>query len=256
MKFGVCKTFDMAGKIKSAGYDYIEANLSKVASFTKEEFDMQQMLLADAGITCESANSFFPSEIALVGDGVDFDDIREYVEIALYRASVLGIKVAVLGSGKARNIPKGYDRSLAVEQFKKVVRICADVGRKYGIKIALEHLNTGETNLLNTVYETYEFCKEIADENVGMVVDFFHMFKECENVSILEKAKDYIFHLHIARPNDDRKAPCEEDIDTLKIWADAVKKIGYNGRMSLECTSKTDFDEALENMANVKYIFE
>jgi len=256
MRFGVCKSFDEAGKIKAAGYDYIEANLSKVAGFTKEEFDMQQMLLADADLACESANCFFPSDIRLVGENVDFEDIREYAEHALYRASLLGIRVAVLGSGKTRNIPDGFDRGVAVEQFKKVVTICADIGRKYGIKIALEHLNAGETNLLNTVYETYGLCRELNDENVGMVVDFFHMFKECENVSILEKAKDYIFHLHIARPNVDRGAPCEEDIDTLKIWADAVKKTGYDGRMSLECSSKNDFDTAIENMAKVKYIFE
>lgn len=256
MNFGVCKSLDMAKTIKNAGYDYIEANLKAISEMSDEEFEKCEQYIKDADIPCESSNCFFPNEYVLTGDAVDYEKIADYADKVLCRAKRLGIKVSVLGSGKTRTIPEGYDRQKAVEQFKKVVSICADAGRKYGIKIALEPLNESETNLLNTVGEAYEFCKELGDCDVGIAADFYHMFRMNEDPYVLVTAKDYVFHLHIARPNVDRKAPSKEDIDTLKIWADAIKKSGYNKRLSLECTSKADFNESIKNMAEVKCIFE
>lgn len=256
MKFGVCKSLESSFEIKQAGYDYIEANLKSCAAMTDAEFERQLKCLKDADLACESSNCFFESDFALVGDEVDCEKVAEYADRALCRAKRLGIKVAVLGSGKARNIPDDYDRQKGVEQFKRVVGICADAGRKYGIKIAIEPLNAGETNLLNTVAETAEFCEQLGHENVGYVADFYHMFRMDEDVSIIEKTAKHLLHVHIARPNADRNAPSKKDIDTLKIWAEALKKAGYDGCISLESSSKFDFSESLKSFSSVKYVFE
>ena len=255
MRFGVCKSLENAQLVKDNGYDYIEANLQSIAKMSEEEFEKQLEFLKQADIPCESSNCFFPSSLLLVGDDVDYEKIAQYAECALSRAAKLGVKVSVMGSGKTRNVPDGYDRQKATDQFKRVVTLCSDIARKYGIKIALEPLNHGETNMLNTVAQAYQFCRELADDNVGIVADFYHIFMVNEPVEDVVTAKDYIFHLHIARPNEDRLAPSVADADTLKIWADAVKAAGYNGRLSLECTSKADFVGALQSMAQVKYIF-
>ncbi len=255
MKFGVCKSLDNAQLIKGAGYDYIEANLKTIAQMTDAEFEKQLEFLKSADLPCESSNCFFPNEFLLVGDNVDFEKIEEYADLALSRASRLGIKVAVLGSGRSRNVPDGFDRQKAVEQFKRVITICADAARKYGIKIALEPLNDSETNLLNTVGEAYELCCELEDSAVGIVADLYHLFRMNEDVSVLSRARDCILHMHIARPNMDRRVPSTADAETLKIWADAIKKSGYNDRLSLECSSGDSFVDDLNSMAEVKYIF-
>jgi len=256
MKFGVCKTFEYAKEIKKAGFDFIEVNLTKISEMTQEEFLQNAALLKESGLPAETANCFFPSSMPLVGENVDYDKIKEYAEVALNRAHTLGIKVTVLGSGKSRSVPENFDRAVAVEQFKKVITICSEIAKKYDIKIAIEALSSRDTNFLNTVAETAEVCDALNLDNVGITADFFHMYMNGEGLDGFEKSKRHIFHLHIAKPNENRFAPSSEDVDTLKKWAQSIKNIGYNARLSLESTSKQDFETALKDMSSVKYIFE
>ena len=256
MKFGVCKTADFAKQIKYAGFDYIEPNLAKLSALTDEEFFNTEGVLKDADIKACAVNCFFPSDILLVGHDVSFDKIRDYTEFALKRASALGVEVAVLGSGKSRSVPDGFDKNTATEQFKRVVGICSDIGKKYGIKIAIEALSKKDSNFLNTVCETKEICDGLGLDNVGITADFFHMYMNGESLADFEDAKKYIFHLHIAKPDPSRVAPSVEDEPTLKAWAQSIKNIGYDGYMSLECTSKADFTTAIGDMNSIKYIFE
>lgn len=256
MKFGVCKTHEFAKQIKEAGYDFIEVNLTKISAMTEDEFSECASFLKEAGLEAKSANCFFPSDIKLVGDDVDYDRIKQYTEFALSRAHALGIGVTVLGSGKSRSVAEGYDRAVAAEQFKNVVKICSDVARKYGIKIAIEALSQRDTNFLNTVAQTAEICDALGLDNVGITADFFHIYMNGEGLDGLEAAKRHIFHLHIAKPNENRFAPTPDDADTLKKWAQSVKNIGYDLLLSLESTSKQDFETAIKDMSSVKYIFE
>ena len=255
MRIGICKSFEYAKDIKDAGFDYIEINLAKTCLLTDEEFLNSKRILDDACIAAKSANCFFPNDIRLTGE-VDYNKINEYVGFALKRAHALGIELVVLGSGKARSIPDGFDKSVATEQFKKVVEICAKIGKKYGIKIAIEPLSQKDSNFLNTVRETAEFIESINSEDVGITADFFHMFMNGETMADFEYASKWIAHLHIAKPNENRHAPSVDDEKTLKEWADSIKNIGYNGNMSLESTSKQDFNEALCDMNSIKHIFE
>ncbi len=256
MKFGICKSFENAQQIKEAGFDYIEVNLAKISLLTDEEFLNNVNRLKEVGLKAKTSNCFFPGDIALVGEDVDYDKIKQYTELVLKRASVLGIEVTVLGSGKSRSVPEGFDKKTAMEQFKKVVDICSQIAKKYGIKIAIEPLSAKDSNFLNTVSETAELCDSLGLDNVGITADFFHMYMNGEDMQDFEKAGKNIFHLHIAKPDVSRVAPSADDIDTLKTWAKSIKAIGYNGRMSLECTSKVDFDTALKDMNSIKYIFE
>lgn len=256
MKFGICKTFDKAKDIKDAGFDYIEANLAKLSLLTDEEFSENTALLKDIGLECKAVNCFFPGEIMLVGENVDYDKIRQYTEFMLKRAHALGIEVAVLGSGKSRSVPEGYDRGVAARQFKKAVTICSEIAKKYDIKIAIEALSQKDSNFLNTISETAEICDDLNLDNVGITADFFHMYMNDEGLDGFEKSGRHIFHLHIAKPDASRFAPTADDADTLKKWAQSIKNIGYDGYMSLECTSKADFDTAIKDMNSIKYIFE
>lgn len=256
MKFGVCKSFDGAKSVKDAGFDYVELNFKKIYAMTDEEFSEGVKLLKDVDIKSESANCFFLDDIALVGENVDYQRIEQYTEFILKRANALGIKIAVLGSGKSRSIPDGFDKNIAIDQFKKVVEICARIGKKYGVKIAIEPLSQRDSNFLNTVRETAELLEKVDADNVGIAADFFHMYMNGETMADFEYAAKWIIHLHIAKPDACRFAPSIDDIETLKKWAQSIKNIGFNGCMTLESTSKQDFETALKDMNSVKYIFE
>lgn len=76
--------------------------------------------------------------------------------------------------GKARSLPpeeRAKQRAWAVDGL----RAAADVASEHGIKLAIEPLNRFETDLVNTVEQGIELCGLIDRNNVGLVLDTFHM---------------------------------------------------------------------------------
>lgn len=96
------------------------------------------------------------------------------------RAAESGCKIVVIGSGKARYIPENFSREYAASQFCEIMDICGEIGKDYCIKIAIEPLNYDETNYINTVAEGLEFCRTVANSNVGVLADFYHIYKTGE----------------------------------------------------------------------------
>lgn len=252
MKFGVlCRELSQLDFIKRLDFDYIEIRLDKVAAMSDDELEVMLSAFEQQGIRAESFNCFCPSDINL-SCNVDEELIRSYTKRALSKAQRLGGKVIVLGSGRSRNVPEGYDFSAAREQFKRTVSIVADIAAEHGIKVAIEPLNRNETNLINTLADAEELCDELGHPNLGFLADLFHMYKNGEDVSEVTKHGRYIIHAHIARRNDSRGAPSVSDgAEDLKDFHDALEKIGYNGRITLESSSKFDAETSIKQFAEL-----
>lgn len=232
MKFGICTGLENAGLLKSLGYDYIELNLSALAAMDDTTFSACRAALREAELPAETANVFFPGEIHLTGPEVDEDRISDYTERALSRAALLGIQVAVLGSSRSRNIPEGFDPSLGYRQFLQALRICGDIGQKYGILIAIEPLHFPESNLINRVSDGLRAASELGHPNVKILADLWHMYCEAESFDVIGNSSGEIVHMHIASP--ERRYPWNgdgTDYDSLRL---ALKKCAYRGRISIE----------------------
>ena len=87
----------------------------------------------------------------------------------------IGLKVMVLGSGTARNIPEGFSRDEAVKQFTELCRQLAKVAEQYNVVIAIEPLQHSETNFINTVSEGADIARAVNNSHLGVLADFFHM---------------------------------------------------------------------------------
>src|SRR5690606_2244360 len=141
-----------------------------------------------------------PARLKCVGEEADAEAVVAYADTVFRRAQQRGVSIIVFGSGAARRIPEGYDRSRAVNQF---VELCSRLARQastYGVTIALENLNRSETNLVNTVEEARSICEAVAAPNFGITADIYHMLREGEPAENLLKAGKYIFHCDIAEP--------------------------------------------------------
>lgn len=244
MKIGVCGGIERAPIIKSLGFDYIEENLSRVAGLTEEEFEETVKAYSDSGLPVYSFNCFF-GEISMYAEN-SLAEIKEYASRALFRAHRLGGKICVIGSGKARAIPDGVRCEFAERRFADIVSLCADIAAEYGIKIAIEPLNSRETNFVNTVSDAARIAKSSGRENAGSLVDFFHFFMENESENGVINNADSLIHAHIARPNEDRLSPKAEDAEAVAGWAELLKSIGYDGAISLECRYKNFEDDIKE----------
>jgi sugar phosphate isomerase/epimerase len=170
-------------------------------------------------------------------------------------------------------------RRLAIERVKSHVRLAADLGAltiiglvrgKRGsaiatdqaeqwlieglrecaaeapaAKLGVEPINRYETDLINTVNSALNLVEKIKLENVGLLLDTFHM--NIEEPSILESvisSKDRLFHVHVADSN--RWFPGAGHID-FKAIVDVLEQIGYSGFLSAEILPLPDPDSAATN---------
>lgn len=255
IRFGVCTTFDKIPTLIDAGYDYIEFGFANLVKMSEEEFVRAKVTVEKYNFYAEAFNGFFPADMRLTGPEVDFDEINAYVKQGMSRAAQLGGKVVVIGSGKSRKIPEGFERGIAWKQFAKVLALVGDVAAEYGITVVVEPLQAEETNLVNTVAEGIAVAKQANRTNVKSLADFYHVYKSGETLDAIANSNGCLGHLHLARANADRAMPYEEDIPKVEKWAAAVKKSGYSGRLSLEGGYLPEFTECMYRTRKIIEVF-
>lgn len=244
MRFGVCTSPDKLPLLEAAGYDYFEFNFSKLATMSEEEFADLRRKVDASPLKAETYNGFFPGDMPLY-NGCDLDRIAAYCAVGFSRAEQLGGKIAVLGSGKARSFPEGYDPAEGAAQFVRILRVCGDAAARHGMMIAIEPLRACECGYINTVADGLAVCRAADHPAVRVLADFFHIYSSGESYDAIEAAGNMLIHVHLARPNDDRAIPTAADLDACRPWADLLRRVGYDARISLEGSMKPDFETAI-----------
>ncbi|MBO5778171.1 MAG: sugar phosphate isomerase/epimerase [Clostridia bacterium] len=258
MKIGVCASADRAALLSELGYDYIELTFNQLPNMEEDRFRQQIDLLMRAGLAAESYNCFFPGDIQLYAPDGNQDAllrrVKEYAEQGFARASRLGGKVAVMGSGWVRKIPDGMTKDEVDRQFARVLAICGEAADDFGMKIAVEPLARNECNYIHTVEEAAVLARLSRHPSVGVTIDFFHHAKNEDDLTALPKNAGYLMHAHLARPSD-RKPPNEEDADLLRAYAEMLTYCPGVERISLECAWGADFADELRRARPVMEVF-
>ena len=242
MKLGVCCAENGFSAVGKSGFSYAEIATAFVRGKDNASILELRKRAEENGLTIDGFNGFFTGNISLYNDPID--KILDFSEEAFNAAAVLGASYCVVGSGAYRAVPEGMDREKAYDRFMNLMDHMGKRAAGYGVEVILEPLRKAETNLLNTFSEGLEFCRAIGNPNVGCLVDFYHFFMNGEELSVFDTVKPgELRHVHIARPDPDRGQPKAEDAVVLKEWADALKRAGYSGRVSVECAWKGDFEQ-------------
>lgn len=241
MRFGVCGGLERVAAIVVAGADYLESSVASDAApeGPRSVWTGKLARIRDSGLTAEAWNCWVPSDLKVVGPLVDWERYQQYVDVAIARVAEAGARVVVFGSGGARAIPDGYDSARAMDDFVRAVRIAADAAANAGIVIAIESLESSETNLLNTLAGTARFVEGIALPNVKCTADFYHMGAEGEPNELLVSIGRHVGHAHVA--DSGRAAPGTGTADIAGFLA-GLRTSGYDGRVSIEC-KWSDFDK-------------
>jgi D-psicose/D-tagatose/L-ribulose 3-epimerase len=232
MKFGISTSISEINKFSTAGYDYIEPSFSDIVKMSEIDFLEARKKVSESQIKCEVFNVAFPPDMFLVGPKVNFTLIENHLITGYNRIIKLGAKILVIGSGKSRQF-NNINKNKAYTDLKKVIVLAGEKTQKLGIKIALEPLNREETNLINSTDEGLKMVQEIAYPQVKLLIDFYHMRKTGESISVILKCKDIVIHTHIARTNG-RIHPINADEDSYDEFFKTLAAINYTGRMSIE----------------------
>jgi D-psicose/D-tagatose/L-ribulose 3-epimerase len=218
------------------GFDYVELPLAQMVDLNDEEFSSLKEKVGSSGLKCEACNNFFPASIRLTGNDVDYGKTEAYLDKALGRAAQLGVKVIVLGSPKSKNVPEGYPMDKAWSQLVELLRNIDPLVRTRGITVVIEPLNKGESNIINTAAEGLRLAKAADRENIKLLIDYYHLVMEKEDPEIILDAGFYIKHIHFGNPAG-RVYPTEK-MDGYIRFMDLLKRIGYEGRISIEAYTK------------------
>jgi len=112
-------------------------------------------------------------------------------------------------------------------------------------KFAVEPINRYETEFINTVDAGLRFLDRLKLDNVGLLLDTFHMnIEEPSPTRSIAMAGERIFHFHIADSN--RWHPDAGHIDFGAV-IEALDRAGYRGWLSAEILPLPDADSAARN---------
>jgi len=120
------------------------------------------------------------------------------------------------------------------------MQIVAAYAKEAGVKLAVEPLNRFETDFLNTVDQGLAFFEQIGADNVGFLLDTFHMnIEEKKMGEAIRRAGKKLFNFHAC--GNDRGTPGNDHIN----WDDvkeALTAIGYEDYLIIE-SFNTDITE-------------
>ncbi|TET84784.1 MAG: sugar phosphate isomerase/epimerase [Anaerolineales bacterium] len=153
---------------------------------------------------------------------------------------------AIVIIGLLRGItPDGQSHQQSMDYLVEALQSCCLTAAEQGVRLALEPLNRYETDLVHTVADGLDLVERIGAENMGLLLDTFHM--NMEEPSIEESIRicgDRIFHFHVADSN--RWYPGAGHLDFGSILA-TLYSLGYKGFVSGEFMPLPDADTSAEH---------
>lgn len=233
------------------GYDYAEMPLAQMMALRESQFNAILEYVESAGIPCEACNNFIPASHPVTGDKVDKVQLEEYLNKALDRAARLGAKSIVFGSSGAKNVPPGFSKEKAREQIVETLVLVDEIIGERDLKIAIEPLCRVESNIVVNAHEGLKLAQEVNRSNVRLLIDYYHVEMEKEDHSIIEKARDYLQHIHLANPSG-RTYPQAFDGVDYRAFVTRLQKAGYDSRISIEAYTDNFNATAPEALATVR----
>ncbi len=124
-----------------------------------------------------------------------------------------------------------YD--LEREQLIDSLTQVAPVAEQTGALVILEPLNRYETHFMQRLGQAADICRAVGSPAITLMADFFHMnIEEPDIGQAIEEVADCLAYVHLADSN--RYQPGAGHLDFRPGLA-ALKRIGYDGFMTLEC---------------------
>jgi len=177
-------------------------------------------------------------------EGLSYTDPDPAVRSAAIERTVAHIPFAARTGaaiivGLLRGIVKdGVDYGQAMDWLVAALQSCCAAAAPHRVRIALEPICRYETTLINNVEQGLDLVERVGAENMGLLLDTFHMnIEEPVIEESIRAAGDRIFHFHVADSN--RWHPGAGHLNFRSIL-DALYSTGYEGYISGEFMPEPD----------------
>jgi sugar phosphate isomerase/epimerase len=183
-------------------------------------------------------------------EGLSYTDPDSEVRAAAIERTISHVPFAartgaVIIIGLLRGIVRpGVDHEQAMDWLIQALQRCCAAARPHGVRIALEPICRYETTLINSSAQGLELLKHVGAENMGLLLDTFHMnIEEPVIEDSVRACGDRIFHFHVADSN--RWYPGAGHLNFESVLG-ALYSTGYQGYVSGEFMPMPDAETSAQ----------
>jgi sugar phosphate isomerase/epimerase len=208
----------------------------------------------DAGLHVSSVcrGGMFPAPTAAGRQKNLEDNYRAVDEAAALHADSL-----VLVVGGAAEVGLGEARKMAADGVAALV----PYARQHGVKLSLEPLHpmyAAERSVLVTIGQALELASAYGPQEVGLVLDVFHIWWDPQVLSLIQQCRGRIYGFHVNDwlvPLPDLllgRGMMGDGVIDIRALRQAVDQAGYDGPIEVEIFNRvlwdTDPDQVLRQM--------
>jgi D-psicose/D-tagatose/L-ribulose 3-epimerase len=226
----------------AVGFDLLELSLHDMDNLDVEH---ARGLLEQAGLGVSCSRGLaFDADVSST-DPTVVERGAQLLQRSLATAAALGAKVFTgapySALGKYPGPPTAQGRANAIS----VVKSLAQEARGLGIGIGLEIINRYETNVINTAAEAIRFADAVAEDNVFIHLDTYHMnIEEDDMVRPVHLVGERLGYVHVSENH--RGYLGSGHIDFTSFFH-ALADVGFAGPITYESFSSTVVAEELSN---------
>ncbi len=222
----------LAAKAAELGFDVLEICLEDPALVT---VDAVRAAAADAGVEISVCGAFGPDRDVSHEDPAVRRGAGEYLRTCIDIAAAVGSQNVsgpmYSATGKTRLLPD-EERARQWEWAVEGLAAAGDYAAERGVGLAIEPLNRYETDLVNTNKQAVRLCRDIGRDNVGLLIDTFHMNIEEKDIgAAIREAGGFVRNFHACE--NDRGTPGAGHVEWDAVAA-ALSEIEYDGLVVIE----------------------
>ncbi len=242
--FGQLPLAEIVQQIAALGYDGVEL-LGDLSRYTAKE---AKLILADHGLNLFSLTSA-KVDLAHPETAVRQQAIDYYLALLDFAAELGHPLVGCTGSiGRTAPVSTMAEE---MELLITAVSTIAQQAKARNLRLLIKPLNRYETHLIHTSKDALQLTQAVNQENVGILLDAFHMnIEEQDAAAAIRNVGDRLWLYHMADSN--RQGIGRGHIKFgVHLWA--LEDIGYNGPYILACQPPLNntFPDAADSTENV-----
>jgi sugar phosphate isomerase/epimerase len=226
--FGDLPLSEITQRLEALGYDGVELR-GDLARYRAAE---AAQILSDHGLavfslTPENVDLAHPDE-AVRRRAIDY-----YLRLLDFAAGLDHPLVSCHGLvGRVRAITTGAEEyDLLLQSVSQI----AGRARALDLRLVVEALNRYEAHLINTAAEAVGFVADAGTDNVGLLLDAYHMnIEEADPAAALRLAGERLWLYHAADSNRQGIGRGHTD---FRAQLAALADVGYAGPIVVECTA-------------------
>lgn len=155
--------------------------------------------------------------------------LHQAAELGAIGSIVVPVRVPEIAPPEPPKTLYDLQCEILIEELAEI----APTAEETGMLVLLEPLNRYESRFLNRLDQAAAICRAVGSPGIKFMADSFHMnIEEIDLGQAIEDSADYLGYVHLADSN--RFQPGAGHLD-FKPGLAALKRIGYDGFMTLEC---------------------